>query len=135
MTSIVWKEYNLNINIIYGKRVRRMDVQQIPIPSAATIKVSKEGKSALFDTTVIHTSENKYIYVVPIHRDNKLVSFTGQGLIKEIKIRFGENEVYVWRNISITKFIEEGKLFLRIHTRTPGIHANVRQNREQAVGS
>ena len=39
----------------------KMEVNDIPIPSVATIKVTKEGKTAVFDTTVIHTTDNKYI--------------------------------------------------------------------------
>ena len=39
-----------------------MNVEDIPVPAMATIKVSKENKSAVFETTVIHTTDNKYIY-------------------------------------------------------------------------
>lgn len=97
-----------------------MEVDKIPVPAVATIKVSKEGKSAVFDTTVIQTTENKYIYVMPIRRQNKLVNFSGTGLFREIKIQFSEDEIYVWKNISITRFIEGGQQFLRIKTTTPG---------------
>ena len=105
------------------KRVREMEVNNIPIPSVATIKVSKEGKSAVFDTTVIQTTDNKYIYVMPIRRDKKLVSFEGEGLMKEIRIQFDREDIYAWRNVSIAKFIEGKNLFLRIKTRTPGIRS------------
>lgn len=98
-----------------------MDVSEIPIPAVATIKVSKEGKSAVFDTTVIQTTDNKYIYVMPIRRDKKLVNFEGEGLIKEIRVHFDRHDVYSWRNISIIKFVEGKNLFLRVRTRTPGV--------------
>lgn len=106
-----------------------MEVQSIPIPAVATIKVSKEGKSAVFDTTIIQTTDNKYIYVMPIRKDNKLVNFGGQGLMKEIKVQFKEGELYAWKNISITKFIESGNVFLRIKTRTPGVYATSWQDK------
>ena len=41
-----------------------MNVEDIPVPAMATIRVSKEGKSAVFETTVIQTTDNKYIYNV-----------------------------------------------------------------------
>lgn len=101
-----------------------MEVSEIPIPAAATIKVSKEGKSAVFDTTVIQTTDNQYIYVMPIRHNNKLVSFAGKGLVKEFKVLFGDEEVYLWRNITISKFIEAGNLFLRIKTKSSGIRVS-----------
>lgn len=101
-----------------------MEVNDIPIPSVATIKVSKEGKAAVFDTTVIHVTENKYIYVMPIRQDNKLVNFDGERMFREIKIQFAPYELYVWKNIGITKFVEDGRLFLRIRTTTPGVRSN-----------
>ena len=97
-----------------------MEVQNIPIPAAAAIKVTKEGKQAVLETRVIHTVENKYIYCLPVHRNNKLVNFSGAGLAKELKVSFAPGQVYVWRNISISKFIEDGKIYLRIKTTTPG---------------
>lgn len=103
--------------------MREMDVNDIPIPAVATIKVSKEGKSAVFDTTVIQTTDNKYIYVMPVRRDKKLVNFSGEGLLKEIRIQFDKEDIYAWRNVSIVKFIEGKNTFLRIKTRTPGIRS------------
>lgn len=97
-----------------------MEVDRIPIPAVATIKVSKEGKSAVFDTTVVQTTDNKYIYVMPVRRDKKLVNFSGSGLLKEIKVQFEEGKLYIWKNISIIKFVEGGRIFLRIKTTTPG---------------
>lgn len=97
-----------------------MEVDKIPIPAVATIKVSKEGKSAVFDTTVVQTTDNKYIYVMPVRRDKKLVNFAGSGLLKEIKVQFEEGKLYIWKNISIIKFVESGRIFLRIKTTTPG---------------
>ena len=104
--------------------MREMEVRDIPIPSVATIKVSKEGKAAVFDTTVVHVTEDKYIYVMPIRQNEKLVNFAGEGMFREIKIQFAPYELYVWKNIGITKFIEDGRLFLRIRTTTPGVRSN-----------
>lgn len=101
-----------------------MEVSEIPIPAAATIKVSKEGKFAVFDTTVIQTTDNLYIYVMPIRYNNKLVSFAGKGLVKEFRVLTGEDEAYMWRNITISKFIEAGSLFLRIKTKSSGIRVS-----------
>lgn len=106
-----------------------MEVKNIPIPSVATIKVSKEGKAAVFDTTVIHVTDDKYIYVMPIRQNNKLVNFRGEGMFREIKIQFAPFEMYVWKNISITKFIEDGRVFLRIKTTTPGVLSNTWKDR------
>ena len=100
-----------------------MNVEDIPVPAMAAIRVSKEGKSAVFETTVIQTTDNKYIYTMPIRVDDKLVNFEAPGAHKEIKIEFAPFEFYEWRNISIIKFIEDGKSYLRIRTRTPGIKA------------
>ncbi|MDE7477411.1 MAG: hypothetical protein K2M91_05600 [Lachnospiraceae bacterium] len=97
-----------------------MNVQDIPVPAMAAIKVSKEGKSALFETTIIQTTDNKYIYTMPVRVDNKLVNFEAKGLVKELKIEFGPFEFYEWRNISIIRFVEDGKSYLRIRTTTPG---------------
>ena len=91
--------------------------------SMAAIRVSKEGKSALFETTIIQTTDNKYIYTMPVRVDNKLVNFEAKGLLKEIKIEFAPFEFYEWRNISIVRFVEDGKSYLRIRTTTPGIKA------------
>lgn len=104
--------------------MREMEVNDIPVPAVATIKVSKEGKTAVFDTTVIHVADNKYIYVIPIREKDKLVNFSGEGMFREIKIQFAPYELYVWKNIGITKFAEDGKLFLRIRTTTPGVRSN-----------
>lgn len=100
-----------------------MDVQDIPIPAMAAIRVSKEGKYALFETTIIQTTDNKYIYAMPVRVDNKLVNFEAQGMLKEIKIEFAPFEFYEWRNISIIRFVEDGRNYLRIKTTTPGIKA------------
>lgn len=100
-----------------------MNVEDIPIPAMAAIRVSKEGKSALFETTIIQTTDNKYIYTMPVRVDNKLVNFEAKGLLKEIKIEFAPFEYYEWRNISIVRFVEDGKSYLRIRTTTPGIKA------------
>ena len=100
-----------------------MNVEDIPVPAKAAIRVSKEGKSALFETTIIQTTDNKYIYTMPVRVDNKLVNFEAKGLLKEIKIEFAPFEFYEWRNISIIRFVEDGKSYLRIRTTTPGIRA------------
>lgn len=102
-----------------------MEVKDIPIPAVATIRVTKEGRSAVFDTTVIQTTDNKYIYVMPVRRDKKLVNFDGTGLIKEIRVQFDREDVYAWRNISILKFIEGKNTFLRVTTRTPGVRSTM----------
>lgn len=106
-----------------------MEVQNIPIPAAAAIKVTKEGKQGVFDTKVIQTTDNKYIYCMPIRRNNKLVNFSGKGLVKEIKIYFAPGKVYVWRNVSIAKFIENGRVYLRLRTTTPGTQSMFWQDR------
>lgn len=98
-----------------------MEVNDIPVPSLASLRVSKEGKTALFETTVVQTTDNKYIYVMPIRVDGKPVNFEAKGLIKELRIEFAPFEYYEWRNISIIKFVENGNKFLRIKTTTPGI--------------
>ena len=108
-----------------------MEVSEIPIPAVATIKVSKEGKSAIFETTVIQTTDNKYIYVLPIRANNKLVNFSGPGLVKELRILTNGNKAYLWRNIIITKFIESGSLFLRIKTKSAGIQVESWMERQQ----
>ena len=100
-----------------------MNVEDIPVPAMATIKVSKEGKSAVFETTIIQTTDNKYIYAMPVRVDDKLVNFEAKGLTKELKIEFRPFEFYEWRNISIIRFVEDGKSYLRIKTTTPGIKA------------
>lgn len=100
-----------------------MNVENIPIPARAAIRVSKEGKSAVFETTVIQTTDNKYIYTMPIRVDDKLVNFDAPGTRKEIKIEFAPFEFYEWRNISIIRFVEDGKNYLRIKTRTLGTKA------------
>ena len=109
--------------------MKEMEVSDIPIPSVATIKVSKEGKAAVFDTTVVHVTDNKYIYVMPIRDHDKLVNFTGDGMFREIKVQFAPYELYVWKNIGITKFVEDGRLFLRIRTTTPGVRSNTWKDR------
>ena len=106
-----------------------MEVQNIPIPAAAAIKVTKEGKQGVFDTKVIQTTDNKYIYCMPIRRNNQLVNFSGKGLVKEIKIYFAPGKVYVWRNVSIAKFIEDGRVYLRLRTTTPGTQSMFWQDR------
>lgn len=98
-----------------------MEVNDIPIPSAAAIRISKEGKTAVFYTTIIQKTDNKYIYAMPVHVDKKLVNFEAKGCIKELKIEFAPFEFYAWKNISIIKFVEGGKNYLRIKTTTPGV--------------
>lgn len=100
-----------------------MNVENIPVPAVAVIRVSKEGKSALFETTIIQTTDNKYIYTMPVRIDDKLVNFEAKGIFREIKIEFAPFEFYEWRNISIIRFVEDGKSYLRIKTTTPGIKA------------
>lgn len=114
---------------MYRKVGEIMEVQNIPIPAAAAIKVTKEGKQGVFDTKVIQTTDNKYIYCMPIRRNNKLVNFSGKGLVKEIKIYFAPGKVYVWRNVSIAKFIEDGRVYLRLRTTTPGTQSMFWQDR------
>lgn len=108
-----------------------MEVSEIPIPAVATIKVSKEGKSAIFETTVIQTTDNKYIYIMPIRVNNKLVSFAGQGLVKELRVLTDDNKAYLWRNITIAKFIESGNLFLRIKTKSAGLEVESWMERQK----
>ena len=100
-----------------------MNVEDIPIPSMAAIRVSKEGKSALFETTIIQTTDNKYIYAMPVRVDEKLVNFEAKGLLKEIKIEFAPFEFYEWRNISIIRFVEDGRSYLRIRTTHVTVHS------------
>lgn len=100
-----------------------MNVEDIPIPAVAVIRISKEGKSALFETTIIQTTDNKYIYTMPVRINDKLVNFEAKGIFREIKIEFAPFEFYEWRNISIIRFVEDGKSYLRIKTTTPGIKA------------
>lgn len=100
-----------------------MNVEDIPVPSMATIKISKENRSAVFKTTVIHTTDNKYIYCMPVRVDEKLVNFEAKGIHKELKIEFAPFEFYAWKNISIIRFVEDGKSYLRIRTTTPGVKA------------
>lgn len=100
-----------------------MNVEDIPIPAVAVIRISKEGKSALFETTIIQTTDNKYIYTMPIRIDDKLVNFEAKGIFREIKIEFAPFEFYEWKNISIIRFVEDGKSYLRIKTTTPGFKA------------
>lgn len=97
-----------------------MDVDNIPIPSVATIKVTKGEKTAVFDTTVVQTTDNRYIYVMAIKEGNKIVNFSGTGLFREIKINFSEDKAYAWKNITISRFNENGQVYHRINTRTPG---------------
>jgi len=108
-----------------------MEVQQIPVPSPATLKVTKEGKQAIFETNVIQTTDNKYIYCLPIRHNNKLVSFEGKGMTRELKIRFAPGEVYIWKNISIMRFIEDGKNYLRIKTTTIGTRSTALADRAE----
>ena len=98
-----------------------MQVENIPIPAAASIKVSKEGKSAVFQTTIIQTTDNKYIYALPVHVDKKLINFELKGSSKEIRVEVAPFEFYAWKNISIIKFVEDGKNYLRIKTTTRGL--------------
>ena len=80
---------NENVRITKQKGVKAsMNVEDIPVPAMAAIRVSKEGKSALFETTIIQTTDNKYIYTMPVRVDDKLVNFEAKGLFKEIKIEF-----------------------------------------------
>ena len=101
-----------------------MDVKEIPIPANAAIRVGKEDKSAIFETKIIQTTDNKYIYTMPVRVDRKLVDFNVKGLIKEIRVEFAIDEYYVWKNISIIPFVEDGRRYLRIKTTTPGIRTN-----------
>lgn len=100
-----------------------MNVDEIPVPSVATIRISKGDKAAVFKTTVIHTSDNKYIYCMPVRVDEKLVNFEAEGIRRELKIEVAPFEFYSWQNISIIKFVEDGKNYLRIRARTPGVKA------------
>lgn len=105
-----------------------MEVEKVPIPSAACIKVSKEGKTAVFETTIIQSTDNKYFYTTPIYVDKKLVNFEQKGLIKELKVELAPFELYLWKNISIVKFVENGKKYLRIKTTTPGVKSEPWKN-------
>lgn len=100
-----------------------MNVDEIPVPSVATIRISKDDKAAVFKTTVIHTSDNKYIYCMPVRVDEKLVNFEAEGIHRELKIEVAPFEIYEWKHISIIKFVEDGKNYLRIKAQTPGIKA------------
>ena len=116
-----------------------MEVQNIPIPAPAAIKVTKEGKQGVFETKIIQTTDNKYIYCLPVRRNNKVVNFSGTGLTKEIKVYIKPGEVYVWRNISIARFVEDGRSYLKIRTRTPGMQSmfwqdRVKEEEEQKKG-
>lgn len=109
-----------------------MEVQQIPIPSPATLKITKEGKQAIFETNVIQTTDNKYIYCLPIRHNNKLVNFEGKGMVRELKVRFAPGEVYIWKNISIVRFVEDGRNYLRIKTTTIGTKSTALADRQEA---
>lgn len=98
-----------------------MEVREIPIPANAAIRVGKGDKSAIFETKIVQTTDNKYIYTMPIRVDKKLVNFNIKGLIKEIRVEFALEECYVWKNISIIPFVEDGKRYLRVKTTTPGV--------------
>ena len=98
-----------------------MNVDDIPKPALAAIKVAKDGKMAIFETKIIQTTDNKYIYTLPVRVKRKLVNFDVKGLIKEIRVEFAPGEYYVWKNISIGQFIEDGRRYLKIKTTTPGI--------------
>lgn len=100
-----------------------MNVEEIPVPSVATIRISKEDKAAVFKTTVIHTTDNKYIYCMPVRVDEKLVNFEAEGIRRELKIEVAPFEFYEWKHISIIKFVEDGKKYLRIKALTPGVKA------------
>ena len=132
LTRKATTEYNFIRSIhFFGKQVREMDVNEIPIPAVATIKVSKEGKSAVFDTTVIQTTDNKYIYVMPVRRDKKLVSFEGEGLMKEIRIQFDREDIYSWRNIWKAKICF---CVLKRELRVSGLQESLKKrNRKKAV--
>ena len=72
-----------------------MEVQNIPIPAPAAIKVTKEGKQGVFETKIIQTTDNKYIYCLPVRRNNKVVNFSGTGLTKEInREKFMSGEIF-----------------------------------------
>lgn len=51
-------------------------------------------------------------------------------MAKELKVMFEEGKVYIWKNISIAKFVEDGRNYLRIKTRTPGIRSVARKDLE-----
>ena len=54
-----------------------MEVQNIPIPAPAAIKVTKEGKTGGYsETKIIQTTDNKYIYCLPVRRNNKVVKIS-----------------------------------------------------------
>ncbi len=118
-----WELVSKKEKAAIGRMRGNMNVEDIPVPSMATIKVSKENKSAVFETTVIHTTDNKYIYCMPVRVDEKLVNFEAKGMLKELKIEFAPFEFYAWKNISIIRFVEDGKSYLRIKTTTPGVKA------------
>jgi hypothetical protein len=118
---LVFDEKCCYTRIIRRKEGEIMEVNDIPVPALAALKVSKEDKSALFETTVVQTTDNKYIYLMPIRVDGKPVNFDAKGLIKELRIEFAPFEYYEWHNISLLKFVENGRQFLRVKTTTPGI--------------
>ena len=76
-----------------------MEVKDIPIPAPAAIKVTKDDKSAVFNTTVIHTTDNKYIYTMPVRIDKKLINFEVKGCTSELKIECAPFEFYAWKRI------------------------------------
>jgi hypothetical protein len=98
-----------------------MEVKDIQVPSLVSIRVSKEGKSVVFETTVVQTTDNKYIYVLPVRVDGKLVNFEGNGMLKNIMIEMAPATYYEWRNVSIIKFAEKSNRFLRIKVGMPGV--------------
>ena len=100
-----------------------MEVKDIPSPAPAAIKVTKDDKSAVFNTTVIHTTDNKYIYTMPVRIDKKLINFEVKGCTSELKIECAPFEFYAWKRIYITKFIEDGKIYLRIRVADQGERA------------
>jgi hypothetical protein len=100
-----------------------MEVKDIQVPSLVSIRVSKEGKSAVFETTVVQTTDNKYIYVLPVRVDGKLVNFDGNGMLKNIMIEMAPSTYYEWRKVSISKFAEKKNRFLKIKVGMPCVKA------------
>ncbi len=74
-----------------------MEVQNIPIPAPAAIKVTKEGKQGVFETKIIQTTDNKYIYCLPVRRNNKVVNYrSAKPLQLQLHRKAGYRESIYW---------------------------------------
>ena len=52
-------------------------------------------------------------------------------MYKELKVQFESGKVYVWKNIAMAKFFEDGRQYLRIRTTVPGVEL-IRHDKESS---